>query len=579
MAFNDPPTVEQVLEYRAKAKSYWHEATSRFDTLLSAYHGNYQDLWPGEFRRGESPKVANWIRLGWKRYAAMVGKVPSSHVRPSRVKRLSQAKADNIEKVLAHYDESSGMPGIMKQYGWYLVGFGAGVIGVVPDQSLKGPRYVYKDPRQVYPAPGVGSVSLLNPGYSVLTKPTMDIASMPWIIFDEVMTVSSLIDTYPNLLPRIEAILDSKNDPFAPVSVVTMMDKNYWTVLAQEKILIQIEHGMGFVPFRYTTMAVPDQLGGESMFEQNIGLVLAYMRLLNQKLTYNENIVWPWLSVRGVYNMDPATRVIEVMDREGDAQFLSPPGEIQVERDLEVLDRLIRILNQDTESLRGESPGSTVTGLGIGELNRTVTSAVQDFWDRMKPDVEFVRSAALIMDEELYGSIKKPMSGRAKGETFEGDYVPRKVIDGHHTVSVDFGIGVGGFEGFVELMQFAAQGFIDEQEVMENAPWIKSVSETRKKVLMDRIEKVVFEMTAGGAPVAIINHLLAWHKAIQANTKDPWAWLVENPMPDPMAMQPEPPMEPGLEGGPGLPMGDEGAPPQVPVPSPSQLLALTQGQR
>lgn len=573
------PSVETILEYRHKANSYWQEATTRFDTLLTAYHGNYQLLWPGEFRRGESPKVANWIRLGWKRYAQMVGKVPSSHVRASKIRRISQSKADKIEKVLAHYDEASNMHMVMKQYAWNLVGLGAGVIGVVPDATLRGPRYVYKDPRTVFPAPGVGSASSTPSGYSMLSKPTMNVASMPWVIFDEVQTVSTLVDTYPDLLERIEAIADVKEDPFAPISVITYMDKNWWSVIVNGKMLTSVEHGMGFVPFKYTTMSVPNQLGGESMFEQNIGLVLAYMRLLNQKLAYNENIVWPWLMVRGVHNMNPATRTIEIMDRDGTADFLSPPGEIQAERDLEVLDRLIRILNQDTESLRGEAPGSTVTGLGLGELNRTVTSAVQDFWDNMKPDVEFIRTAALIMDEELYGSVEKPMTGRSKGEMFEEMYIPREVIKGHHTVSVDFGIGVGGFEGFVELMQFAAQGYIDEQEVMEQAPWIKSVSDTKRKVLLDRIESVVFEMTSGGAPVPIINHLLAWHKAIQSSKADPWKWLVDNPMPSP---EPEPALGPGPEGGlppegGSPPEGGGAAPPQVPVPSPRQLLALTQG--
>ena len=583
MADTPPPSAEYILDLRVKANTYWAEATTRYDTLLDTYHGNFQKLWPEEFRRGEAPKVANWIRLGWKRYAAMVGKVPSSHVRPSRISRVSQSKADKIEKVLAHYDEASGMSTIMKQYGWYLVGLGSGVIGVTPDKTLRGPRYFYKDPRTVYPAPGTGSVSSTASHYSMLMKPSMTVASMPWVIFDEVQPVATLMDTYPDLREKIEFLADD-DDPFTPVEVITLFDKDWWTVMVNQGILLQVEHNLGFVPVRYTSMDVPDQLGGESMFEQNIGLVLAYMRMLNQKLTYNENIVWPWLTVRGVYNMDPATRVIEIMDRDGAADFLAPPGEIQVERDLDVLDRLIRILNQDTESLRGEAPGSTVTGLGLGELNRTVTSAVQDFWDHMKPDIEFLRSAALIMDEDLYGGVKKPMMGRVRGETFEDTYTPKKTINGHHTVSVDFGIGVGGFEGFVELMQFAAQGYIDEQEVMENSPWIKSVSQTKKRVLLDRLEKVIFEMTAGGAPVPVTNHMLEWHAAIQGG-KDPWKWISDNPLPSPEPELPgagPPGLGPGPEGAPGEPgppaPGGGGAPPQVPVPTPSQILALTQGR-
>ena len=573
-------SVEDILDRRTKAVSYWADAVDRFNTMLTAYHGNYDELWPGEFRRGEAPKVANWIRHGWKKYATMVGKVPSSHVRPSKMSRVSQSKADKIEKVLAHYDDSSNMTIIMKQYSWYLVGLGAGVLGVMPDSVLSGPKYFTKDPRTVYPAPGAGSVSSDAAQYSQLMKPDMTVASIPWVFFDEIWPVATIVDTWPDREGQILSMVDD-NDPFTPVEVVTYMDKEHWTVLLNQEILFQVEHGLGFVPVKYTTMSVPDQLGGESMFEQNIGLVLAYTRMLNQKLTYNENIVWPWLVVNGVYNMDPATRTIEIMNADGSAEFLAPPGEIQVERDLDVLDRLIRILNQDTESLRGEAPGSTVTGLGLGELNRTVTAAVQDFWDYMKPDLEFIRSAALIMDEDLYGGRKKPMTGRVKGETFEDSYVPRKVIAGHHTVSVDFGIGVGGFEGFVELMQFAAQGYIDEQEVMENSPWIKSVSQTRKKVFLDRIEKIIFEMTAGGAPTPVINHMTQWHDAVERG-KSPWKWIADNPLPSPEPeLPPGPPgLGPGPEGAPGevLPPGGA-APPQVPVPTPQQILALSQGRQ
>lgn len=573
------PTVDDILDKRVKAHNYWAEPIQRFDTLLEAYHGNFQKMWPGEFRRGEAPKVANWVRLGWKRYATMVGKVPSSHVQPSKISRVSQSRADKIEKVLAHYDESSVMVKIMRMYAWYLVGFGAGVIGVVPDGTLRGPRYVYKDPRTVFPAPGHGGTTSNTSHFSMLAKPDMDIISMPWVLLDEVITVSALLDLYPAQRGRILAAIDDA-DPFQPVEVLTLMDKDFWTIVVNEKRILQVEHGMGFVPFRYTTMTVPGQLGGESMFEQNIGLVLAYMRVLNQKLAYNDNVVWPWLVVRGIHNIDTRSRTIELMDRDGEAQFLSPPGELQVERDLEVLDRLIRILNQDTESLRGEAPGSTVTGLGLGELNRTVTSSVQDFWENMKPDVEFVRASALIMDEELYGGVKKPMVGRARGETFEDEYVPRETINGHHTVSVDFGIGVGGFEGFVELMQFAAQGYIDEQEVMEQAPWIKSVSDTKRRVMLDRLEKLIFEMTAGGAPPMIVNHMAQWRSAID-NGKDPWKWINDNPMPDPQAMmQPDPSAAGGIPPGPGGPaVSPEGQPPAVAsIPSPTQIMALAAGR-
>jgi hypothetical protein len=585
-----------LLDLRHKAQDFWHEPVQRWNQLIQAYHGNYQALWPSEFRRGVPPKVVNWIRLAWRRYASMVGKVPTTHVTPSKISRVNQKTADKIEKIQAYYDEAAVMERLMRRYAWYLVGLGASCIGVMPDKTMQGPKFFVKDPRAVLAAPGSGSEANTHSWQSMLMKPDMGVISMPWVMFSEVVTGTYLVDTFsdPEDHYKLAKIMNDRGQ-FTPNTLLTYWDKEHIKILVNDKAFITMEHGLGFVPVRFTTMDVPDQLGGESMFEQNIGLVLAYMRLLTQKLTYNENVVWPWLVTKGPNRMDPQNRVIELMDRDGDAQFLAPPGEIQAERDLEVLDRLIRVMNMDTESLQGEAPASTVTGRGVSELNRSVTTAVQDFWRIMKPDVEFVKSAALMLDEDLYGGKTKNMLGRHKGENFEESYTPNKDINGHHSVAVDFGIGVGGFEGFVEMMQMAAQGYLDETTVMENAPWIRSVSDTRKKVMLDRMERIMFEMVANAAPSNLINHMASWHEAVNKG-KDPWEWLEDNPMPPP-----EPP--PGMEGPPGLPPGQPpgglpggelppemagmlppGAAPQVPqppqinAPSPQQIMALAQGR-
>lgn len=581
----DAPDVETIIEQRQTSADYWAEAHSRFDLLIDSYHGNFQKMWPSEFRRGEVPKVANWIKLGWDRYSKMVGKLPTNHVTPSNIRRVSQSRADKVEKVLAHYDLSSGMSNLMKWYAWYLVGLGAAAIGVMPDPVLKGPRYFVKDPRTVLPSPGAGSIPGTSASYGMLSKPTMSTMSLHSCIINETVTSTYLLDQYgnadPDMMDVIGRVIEDDHTLSTPYSHLVYMDKEWWVVLVGEEKIMEIRHNLGFVPLRFTTQYVPDQLGGQGQFEQNIGLVLAYMRLLNQKLTYNENIVWPWLILKGLNNIDTDSRVIEILDRDGDASFLNPPAELQAERDLEVLDRLIRVMNHDTESMQGQAPGGVVTGKGVAELNRDVRTMVSDYWDTMKPDIEFIKSAALIIDEKVYGGIKKIMFGRAKGEQFEEKYVPREVIKGNHNVVIDFGIGVGGLEGLVELMQVAAQGFVDEQTVMEQLPWIRSVSDTRRKVFLDRMEKIIFEMVGSGVPTPLVNHMANWRKAVEGGT-DAWVWIVENPMPSP-----EPPPEMGAPGGEGAlpPLGPEGAaiaPPGVStpqIPSPQQILALAQGRR
>ncbi len=572
------PDEKEILNLRMELLNYWREAHIRWQLLLDVYHGNYHELWPSEFRRGEVPKIANWVKLGWDRYAKMVGKLPTNHVPPNSAQRITQNRADKVEHILVNYDNQSGMSSLLKWYSWYLVGFGASAIGVMPDPTIKGPRYFVKDPRNVLAEPGAGSIPLSSTAYGMLSEPRMHAMSLGRVILNETMTSSAVMHTYEGI-PRIEEKLDSNS--MTPTSVITYMDKDHWALLINEEKVHEVEHNLGWVPIRMTSQYVPEQLGGQSQFEQNIGLVLAYIRVLNQKLSYNNNVVWPWLVVRGLHNIDSQERVIEIMDQTGDAQFLAPPGELQIERDMEVLDRLIRVMNHDTESLQGEAPGSVVTGTAVRELNRDATSMVLDYWDLMKPDIEFVKACALAIDEEVYPAVSKDIFGKAQGEQFQDSYKPGKDIRGYRNVTIDFGIGVGGLEGFTELMQTAAQGFVSETEVMENLPYVKSVSLTRRRVMLDRMEKVIFEMVSAGAPAPLINHLTQWRQVVE-DGEDYYKWIAENPFP----VEPEPalggPGGPGGVPGEGLPSppGEPGAPPSIPnIPSPAQLLALNQGRR
>ena len=581
------PDEKEILNLRQDLLTYWREAHTRWQLLIDVYHGNYQELWPSEFRRGEIPKIANWIKLGWDRYAKMVGKLPTNHVTPNSAQRMTQKRADRVEHILVNYDNQSGMDSLMKWYSWYLVGLGASAIGVMPDPILEGPRYFVKDPRSVLAEPGAGSIPLSSTAYGMLSEPRMHSMSLGRVIINETMTSSAVLHTYRGI-PNLEEIIDKNTESMAPASVVTYMDDNYWALLVNDKKVHEVEHGLGWVPVRITSQYVPEQLGGQSQFEQNIGLVLAYIRVLNQKLTYNNNVVWPWLVIQGLHNIDSQERVIELMDQTGNAEFLSPPGELQIERDMDVLDRLIRVMNHDTESLQGEAPGSIVTGRAVDALNQDARGMVLDYWDLMKPDIEFVKACALAIDEEVYPSVKKDIFGKSQGEQFQDSYTPGKDIRGYRNVTVDFGIGVGGLEGFTELMQTAAQGFVDETTVMENLPYIKSVSLTRRRVMLDRMEKIIFEKVAQGAPAPLINHLTQWRVVVESG-KDYYKWIAENPFPEPEPQLPGAP-GPGGEGLPGAPPGGPGAPPgalgppgqppAVPgIPSPAQLLALGQGRQ
>lgn len=568
-----PRTIAELTSMLQERRDYFQERNSRYDILVNAWHGNYQKLYPAEFPSDEMAKIANFLKLAADSYAAMIGKVPDKIVRPRELTDRSQKRASKIEQIASAYDQGSNIKLLHYMHGWYLCMFGASCRGVVPDFANMRPRFVLEDPRNVYPEPSFEATyatrgenrSVLATGYN---SENLDLrgarggvkeafygGGLEDVMIEKRASIASLKSAFPD-----KAAMLGDNDPKTLRRIVPVVQYFSRTEIVtfvlgkqqgQHVELSRAYHDLGFCPFRLTQTFAPDQVGGISQFEEQIPLIVAHSRILSQKLTFNDRTVWPLTWVSGdIDKVHIGPHEILRLTQGSSMGQLPPPTEFQADRDLATLDGMIRALNREGDPLRAEVSGGPVTGRGLEQLLRPINTVVEHYWSLDSPDTEALYSYALAMDEAFWPDTPKKAVGRLRGEDYEVDYTPATDIKGHREVAISYGFGVGGTEGFIQMLQALGSRLIDKRTVMEAMPGVRSVNDTLRKVDLDRLDDSIYAaFDAGDIPRA---QFLSAARDEVAKGK-PLTEVVRNlPPPQPVEAQ-----APGAGGGLGALLGPE----------------------
>jgi len=553
----DPEDIASLASEREQAMQ---SDRQRWDVLEKVYHGRFHELWPKEFRAGEIPKVANFIRRDWDAYARMVGKVPDIRVTPLKLSPREQDRADKLEKICFAYNRLWDFKRKARVIADFAVGFGAFGVGVFPNRRLGGPQLLVEDPRNVLPGPGWDSTST----YSVsVPSPMSDAgATLDDCIIRKSATGHQLLRMFPNN-ETLRKMIPDKPQALRDMYTFYMFydDEVVQTVFGGIE-LGRAEHGAGWCPWQFPTTYAIGAPAGTSSFEQTVGLEIAFMRLLDQKLSLNDAVVWPWMFAKGV-RPDPAKRLLIAETPDADAKLVSPPATFQVDRDMAAVQDLIRTMHNETEAGRGEVTGGPITGRGLVELSRVTVETVQAFFDDFGFWLPKVYTSALIIDREVFGAEEKVISGHGHGETFLESYKPSKDIgDRFGMIEVEYGPGLGGFEDRLSMLQVLGADAISVDTVMEGLPWIRSLSAEKRRIFVGKMEKFLLESAFAGQSAVPIDWILNAIDAAESG-KDYRKWMVDNP-PGQAQATPESvaPVPPGLA-----------APPMAPPP-PGGLEAL-----
>ena len=413
------------VQVRHAARSDEYEDMHR---LAGVYEGELPAEFAEFFPKNTPRHDVNFIGLAWDDLAQSVARAPELQADPVTLSKPSIRKAAKLEKIATGYFQSARPfdSAFLYANAWNLVGLGQFVAVVLPDGESKTPRLEARDPRNCYPG--------------AKTRVGSYISELSDLIFE-------------TKLPRKEAVAlglakgtDKDNRELTTeVTIYEYMDDTIWAQVGPDGSTAA-EHGLGRVPGVYRSTFSPNKQG-KSQFKEQISLMVAVSRIITQKIAYLDRVIYPITWVKGLTGeLTLGPNAVATLSEHGSIGQLSPPAQLQVDRDLNTLEKYQRILNRNPEVRQGEvdGKGAYVGSKTLDSLNDSVDNSVARFWDAMQSGYEELVAIGLEMDEGLYTNISKPFSVSIKGQRNVEMYTPSKDINGRRDIRVAFWFGVCG---------------------------------------------------------------------------------------------------------------------------------------
>jgi len=165
------------------------------------------------------------------------------------------------------------------------------------------------------------------------------------------------------------------------------------------------------------------------------------------------------------------------------------------------MNQFSRILNKNPEVRQGEvaSKGQYTSAKTLEQLADAIDTVVGSDWDVIGPGLEYLFKVAFTMDIKLWPNVEKTISGDMKGKRFLDTYVPIEDIGDRRSIRVDYGFGVGGYQGFLMHLQAKDAGVMSRRRAMEAMPGITDTAEEQNLIdieAMDDAGKALFQQQA-----------------------------------------------------------------------------------
>jgi hypothetical protein len=103
------------------------------------------------------------------------------------------------------------------------------------------------------------------------------------------------------------------------------------------------------------------------------------------------------------------------------------------------------------------------------------------------------------MDVLLWPNVERTISGVKNGAHFLDSYTPSKNLVDRPGLRVDYGFGVGGYQGFLMHLQAGEAGYMSRRRVMESMPGVTDTAEEQNLIdleAMDDAGKALFQQQA-----------------------------------------------------------------------------------
>lgn len=496
-------TADLPQEWSSRSAAYADDHRE-MDKLIGAYYG----VLPSEFDDYFDPEmhvhVVNMMRLAWDDLAARAGKVFQLKVKPDNNTPTARERAQKQVNIGCSYNNAGWKVGGISRallnsvQAWWMVGCANGVYLVQPNYKHQTPFFTFRDPRTYYPPTGWSPYTQAAPSDG---------------LFAYQLTIGELKGRYPTRTDEISQKLQkhstgygggSGGDDDTLVWVGEYYADDTWmfsTLTDQPVTLGRSDTGdyghPGVNPVVPFGLYNPQGPKGRSLFADQISIQAAMARMFSQKLDFFDRSLYPLIFhtrlLGQTLRVGPyATNEFDTTDgAPPKVEVVAPAHQIDADQMMAFSLGLSRMLNRNPESFQGQ--GQADSAKAINALEGGVAQTVRDtLWPSMLEAEPRLMSIAARMDVNLWGNVRKQASGQNAREAFEVSYTPTVDLRGREfNWKVEPGIGLGGYQGKLEVLQELGAEQISEETALEQRDDIYEVEEELRRIESDRMKKLI----------------------------------------------------------------------------------------
>jgi hypothetical protein len=455
-----------------------HDVINAMNVMADLYRNKLPAEYATYMPKEQFPVVPNLIRNAWDSMAADVGKTPELRVEALDETKAEEKRASLLERIgqsyLKHAEPTQRK--LFSRVAWWLVGAGRAVVIVRPDRENKRPLFSTRDPRQALP-----------------NFRTVD--GVPVELYDVMFRREVPID-----IAIAQGLAEEKHRTRGTglasqqkVEVLEIIDDEAYTIISEFGVYMREEHGLGMCPAWVFQTYNPDLYtdGGLSLYEGQISMMVGVSLLMTMKIAGADKAVNPIYWARGhAGTIKIGPNVLNKLSPSGEMGVLSPPQVPQVDRDIEQLVGFSNILNKNPEVRQGQvdSKGAYQSAKTLEELASALDTTIDSFWDDISYGFKKLLKAAFIMDEKLWPNLEKRITTNVKGKKVRDVYTPKKDINGHYEIEVDYGFGIGGYQGFLQNLQANQAGVRSKKRAMEALPGVQDVDQEQRQIRLEQLD-------------------------------------------------------------------------------------------
>jgi hypothetical protein len=155
---------------------------------------------------------------------------------------------------------------------------------------------------------------------------------------------------------------------------------------------------------------------------------------------------------------------------------------------VEQLKAEVQVGAMSSEARSGQTDASVITGAGLSQLAAGFSTQIAIGQSVLKAAFKKLISMAFDMDEKLFGNISKEIRGNDSGVPYSIVYVPKKDIDGDHSVDITYGFAAGldPNRALVFLLQADGAGLVSKDYVRRSLPVDLNAAEEEKKIVVEQ---------------------------------------------------------------------------------------------